>query len=151
MKRTEQKFGVALNHHQKIVKVMSNAACEPPHRFHLLGLAQLLFKLLALTDVLCDHKTDAPLGVFQLMRNQFDFENAPIFCLVPPLATVKSSYGGMAPDVVACSAIAHRTNVKHCHSLELFLRKSVLSNRCVVHFQKFTGFRIKNPCGKRCM
>src|SRR5215468_2353272 len=83
------------------------------------------------------------------MRDQFDFENAPIFGLVPPLAAVKSSNRWMTPDVIACGAIARRANVKHGHSLELFLSESVLSDGCIVHFQKLSGLRIKNPGGKR--
>ena len=47
-------FGVAADDHQHIVKIMSNAAGQPPNGLHLLGLGELLFESLAFGHVLSE-------------------------------------------------------------------------------------------------
>ena len=48
----EQKFRITGNHHQQVVKVVRDTACEASDGFHLLRLTQLLFEGAALGDVL---------------------------------------------------------------------------------------------------
>ena len=48
----EQKFRITRNHHQQVIEVVRDTACEPSDGFHLLRLTQLLFEGAALGDVL---------------------------------------------------------------------------------------------------
>ena len=49
---SQQELGVSRNHHQQVVEVVSDAAGEASHGFHLLGLAKLLLQGAAFGDVL---------------------------------------------------------------------------------------------------
>jgi hypothetical protein len=47
----QQKLGIAVDHGQQVVEIVGNAAGQPAHGFHFLGLAQLSFQLAALGQV----------------------------------------------------------------------------------------------------
>ena len=50
--RIAKKFGVSLDHHEKVVEIMGHAACQSAHRFHLLRLPELLLENVPFADVL---------------------------------------------------------------------------------------------------
>ena len=54
----EQELRVAGDHHQQIVEVVGDAACETSDGFHLLRLAQLLFESAAFGDVFGEELKD---------------------------------------------------------------------------------------------
>ena len=71
-----QEFGVALDDHEEIVEVVGDATGEAPDGFHFLGLAKLLFELMALADVLRDDEVDGAAVVFELVGDDFGFDDA---------------------------------------------------------------------------
>src|SRR5260370_35629442 len=74
----EQKFRVSFDDHQEIIEIMGYSARQASHRLHFLRLAELLFELMALADVLRHDQAHAPSGGFQFVRNAFHLDDLAV-------------------------------------------------------------------------
>ena len=70
---------------EKIVEIVRQATGELADRFHLLGLAQLLFEILAIGDVAGRHREAAPLSELRRYRSRYRLHNR---AALPPRISV---------------------------------------------------------------
>src|SRR5712692_4172490 len=148
-KDIEQKFGVALDHHQKIVEIMGDAARQASHSLHLLRLAKLPLEQMPFADVLGYHKTDTLPRIIQLVTNNLNLDNFSVLLPVLRIAVKTPCTAPLLEFFEVSLLFFFGANVKDGHAAEFLVGISVLLNGRIVHFKEAQCFRIQHPSGKR--
>ena len=135
----------------KLLKSWATPPARRPDRFHFLRLAQLLFEKLALADVLRDHQADGAARVFQLVRDDIDFEALAILALVTPVAVMAAVLFPFFDMLGKRRFVAVRANVAEGHAAKIIFRKAVLLGRGFINLQEAQRFDVEDPHGQRGM